>query len=410
MAFDRTRRAPLPRGAIVNPARLSALDDLELLDTEPEEAFDRITRLAALCLDAPIALLSLVDHDRQFLKSATGLPEGLTDLPAAGAFCRFPVETRMPLVVDDARDDPLVRDDPSVPAEGLRAYAGVPLITATGHAVGTLCAIDAAPRRWSEREVRILTSLAELALTQIELRRLRGRQRHERDALRERVGEGDARLQEATVRLRESHAQLGRDREDAVRRMARAVEARSEETGDHIARMSDLCAVLSLGLGFGTARTELIRLAATLHDVGKIAVPDAILTKPGPLTADERAVMQDHVLLGYEMLGDSDDPVLALAATIALTHHERVDGAGYPRGLVGEQIPIEGRIAAVADVYDALTSARVYRGALHPRAAFAVMQEGRGTQFDPRVLDALAAHVEIAIADAEAAGVATPTA
>ena len=120
--------------------------------------------------------------------------------------------------------------------------------------------------------------------------------------------------------------------------------------------------------------------------------------------------MQDHVLLGYEMLGDSDDPVLALAATIALTHHERVDGTGYPRGLVGEQIPIEGRIAAVADVYDALTSVRVYRGALHPRAAFAVMQEGRGTQFDPRVLDALAAHVEIAIADAEAAGVATPTA
>jgi HD-GYP domain-containing protein (c-di-GMP phosphodiesterase class II) len=193
-----------------------------------------------------------------------------------------------------------------------------------------------------------------------------------------------------------------------VHRMARAVEARSEETGDHVARMSDLCAVLSLGLGFGAGRAELVRLAATLHDVGKIAVPDAILTKPGPLTADERAVMQDHVLLGYEMLGDSDDPVLALAASIALTHHERVDGSGYPRGLVGDQIPIEGRIAAVADVYDALTSVRVYRGALHPRAAFAVMQEGRGTQFDARVLDALAAHVEIAIADAEAAGDGPP--
>lgn len=393
MAFDRTRRAPLPRGAIVDPARLSALDALELLDTEPEEAFDRITRLAALCLDAPIALLSLVDHDRQFLKSAAGLPKGLTDLPAAGAFCRTPVETRAPLVVDDARADPLARADPSAPPDGMGAFAGVPLITAAGHPVGTLCAIDAAPRRWSEREVRILTGLAEVALAQMEPHRPRPR-----------------RPDEASPRPGGSREQLGRDREDAVRRMARVVETRSEETGDHIARMSDLCAVLCLGLGFGTARTELIRLAATLHDVGKIAVPDAILTKPGPLTADERAVMQDHVLLGYEMLGDADDPVLALAATIALTHHERVDGTGYPRGLVGDQIPIEGRIAAVADVYDALTSARVYRGALHPRAAFAVMQEGRGTQFDPRVLDALAGHVEIAIADAEAAGLEAPVA
>jgi HD-GYP domain-containing protein (c-di-GMP phosphodiesterase class II) len=408
MAFDPTRRAPLPRGAIVDPARLSALDDLELLDTEPEEAFDRITRLASLCLDTPVALLSLVDHDRQFLKSSVGLPEGLTEMPVAGAFCRFSIENRAPLVVDDSADDPLVRADPSIPADGVRAYVGAPLITEAGHAVGTLCAIDTVRRRWTEREVRILTSLSELATGQIELRRLRGRQRNERDALRARIGAGDSLLEEANGRLRESRAQLGRDREDAVHRMARAVEARSEETGDHIARMSGLCAVLSLGLGFGAGRAELIRLAATLHDVGKIAVPDAILTKPGPLTADERTVMQDHVLLGYEMLGDSDDPVLALAASIALTHHERVDGGGYPRGLVGDQIPIEGRIAAVADVYDALTSARVYRGALHPRAAFAVMQEGRGTQFDARVLDALAAHVEIAIADAEAAGDGPP--
>ena len=138
--------------------------------------------------------------------------------------------------------------------------------------------------------------------------------------------------------------------------------------------------------------------------MGKIAVPDAILMKPGPLSADERTMMQDHVLAGYEMLSGSDDPVLSMAATIALTHHERLDGSGYPRGLKGDEIPIEGRIAAVADVFDALTSERVYRGALHPRAAFGVMQEGRGTHFDPRVLDALAGHVEIAIAEAEAAG------
>ena len=154
MAFDRASRPPLPRGAIVDPARLSALDDLELLDTEPEEAFDRITRLASLCLCAPISLLSLIDHDRQFLKSSVGVPAGLTDLPMAGSFCRFSIETRAPLVVDDARADPLVRANPSIEAYGMLAYAGAPLITEEGHAVGTLCAIDSAPHRWTEREVR----------------------------------------------------------------------------------------------------------------------------------------------------------------------------------------------------------------------------------------------------------------
>ncbi len=396
------------RGAVVDPARLSALDELDLLDTEPEEAFDRITRLASLCLAAPISLLSLVDHDRQFLKSSVGVPDGLTDIPMAASFCRFSVETRAPLVVDDVREDPLVTDNPLVDAHELLAYAGAPLVTAEGHAVGTLCAIDSAPRRWSEREVSILTSLAQIALDEIDLRALRHRQQRQQDALRARIGEGDTRLREARDELSESRAQLGRAREDAVRRMARAVEARSEETGDHIARMSELCAVLALGLGFSPQRADLLRLASTLHDVGKIAVPDAILTKPGPLTVGERAEMEDHVLVGYEMLRDSDDAVLGLAAAIALTHHERIDGLGYPRGLRGDDIPIEGRIAAVADVFDALTSDRVYRSALHPRAAFAVMEEGRGTQFDPRVLDALAGHVEIAIADAEAAGELPP--
>ena len=298
----------------------------------------------------------------------------------------------------------MVKSNPSITADGVIAYAGAPLITEGGHAVGTLCAIDATPRHWTEREVAILTSLAELALDQIELRRLRQRHARQHAALHDRIGKGDSRLREVRGELRESRAQLGRAREEAVRRMARAVEARSEETGDHIARMSDLCGVLALGLGFSPERSELLRLASTLHDVGKIAVPDAILMKAGPLTAQERTLMQDHVLVGYEMLSDSDDPLLAMAATIALTHHERIDGTGYPRGLVGDEIPIEGRIAAVADVFDALTSERVYRAALHPRAAFAVMQEGRGTQFDPRVLDALAGHVEIATADAEAAG------
>ena len=214
---------------------------------------------------------------------------------------------------------------------------------------------------------------------------------------------GTARLQVVSDALDASMASLGEAREDAVRRMARAVQARSEETGAHIERMSTLCEFIALRMGFGPAESARIRLASTLHDVGKIAVPDSILRKPGALSTHEREIVQRHVVIGHEMLSGSDDPLLDLAATIALTHHERLDGSGYPQGLAGEQIPVEGRIAAVADVFDALTTDRVYRDALSPSRAFDVLQRGRGTLFDPNVLDALAAHREIALAREEAA-------
>jgi putative two-component system response regulator len=125
-----------------------------------------------------------------------------------------------------------------------------------------------------------------------------------------------------------------------------------------------------------------------MHDVGKIGVPDAILLKPGPLDAGERVEMQRHAEIGYGILAGSGAELLDLAATIAWTHHERFDGGGYPRGLKGEEIPLEGRIAAVADVFDALTSDRVYRAAFTRAEALMMMRAERGLHFDPRVLDA----------------------
>jgi putative two-component system response regulator len=146
--------------------------------------------------------------------------------------------------------------------------------------------------------------------------------------------------------------------------------------------------VLSDRLGVDEERREMIRVAAVLHDVGKIGIPDEILLKPGPLTAAERDRMQEHAVIGHELLTGSGSELLELAARIALTHHERYDGEGYPHRRTGADIPLEGRITAVADVFDALSHDRVYRPALSSDEALEIMRAGRGTQFDPDVLDA----------------------
>jgi putative two-component system response regulator len=178
--------------------------------------------------------------------------------------------------------------------------------------------------------------------------------------------------------------QLAASRAETIRRLSRAVEYRDPETGDHIERMSGYCALLADRMGLDS---EAVLIASPMHDVGKIAVPDRILLKPGPLTAEERLDMERHAQVGYELLTGSDSELLELAATIAWTHHERFAGGGYPRALVGEAIPLVGRIAGVADVFDALTSDRVYRSAVSVDEAVAMMRIERGVHFDPDVLD-----------------------
>jgi putative two-component system response regulator len=188
--------------------------------------------------------------------------------------------------------------------------------------------------------------------------------------------------------LRRAVEDLKRSEEQTVRRLAAAVEARDHETAEHIERVGEYSALVASWLGLSADHCELIRRSSTLHDVGKIGVADEILLKPGPLTSDERVAMQRHAKIGHDILSGSDLDLLELAATIAWTHHERVDGTGYPRGLAGSEIPLEGRIVAVVDVYDALTSDRPYRSALTNESALALMCEGKGTQFDAIVLDA----------------------
>ena len=181
---------------------------------------------------------------------------------------------------------------------------------------------------------------------------------------------------------------------EMVDRLSRAVSLRDEETGRHIERMSRYAVVLAEAVGFTGLSLEDLRLATALHDVGKIGVPDDILLKPGSLSRDEYAAMQRHAEIGYQLLAGASSKLLRTAADIALTHHEWWDGNGYPRGLQGTEIPEEARIAAVTDVFDALTSNRVYRPALSFDKAIAMMGDLRGRQFEPRLLDAFFAAMD----------------
>ena len=169
-------------GALGDPARLEALRRTALLDTAPEEPFDRLTRLAARILAAPVSLVTLVDRDRQFFKSGHGLREpwaSRRQTPLSHSFCRYAVAEGEPFIVEDAREDPRVRDNLAVPDLGVVAYAGVPLVTNEGQALGSLCVMDSKPRRWREEELAVLEDLAAAAMTEIELRTLAQEARRE---------------------------------------------------------------------------------------------------------------------------------------------------------------------------------------------------------------------------------------
>jgi putative two-component system response regulator len=187
--------------------------------------------------------------------------------------------------------------------------------------------------------------------------------------------------------LRRSEESLERSRLETVHKLSLAVEMRDQVTGHHLSRMGAYCEEIARRMHLPEEVCNIISLAAQMHDIGKVAIPDRILLKRGPLDADERALVETHAEIGKQILQGSESPILTLAEAVAWTHHEKVDGSGYPRGLEGEEIPVPGRIAAVADVYDALTRDRPYRQAMPLAEATALMADGRGTHFDPDVLD-----------------------
>jgi methanogenic corrinoid protein MtbC1 len=212
-------------------------------------------------------------------------------------------------------------------------------------------------------------------------------------ALGWRFGEGrrtalEEEIDGRSYELKRALSELEVAQTETVRRLSMAVEFRDEDTGAHIERIGRLSTLLAEQIGMDPDFCERLSHAAPLHDVGKVAIPDAILLKPGPLTPEERAIVETHAEEGHRLLRGSSSSILELATTIALSHQEKWDGSGYPRGLVGEAIPIEGRIVAIADVFDALTSDRVYRKAFAVEEAVQMLRDQRGHHFDPVLLDA----------------------
>ncbi|MGH2840269.1 MAG: HD domain-containing phosphohydrolase [Solirubrobacteraceae bacterium] len=198
----------------------------------------------------------------------------------------------------------------------------------------------------------------------------------------------NARLEE---RVKARTSDLEQSRHEILDRLALAAEYRDDDTHQHAQRIGRTAGLVARQLDLPTTTVEHIRRAAPLHDIGKIGIPDRILLKPGKLTDDEFAVIRTHTTIGAQMLSGSAAPMLQLAEEIALTHHERWDGAGYPNGLDGERIPIPGRIVAIADVFDALAHDRPYKRAWPIDAALAEIEDQRARAFDPDIVDAFQA-------------------
>jgi putative two-component system response regulator len=196
------------------------------------------------------------------------------------------------------------------------------------------------------------------------------------------------RAQHLASLVEEQTREVRQREKELIIRMSRAAEFRDPETGAHIQRMAHYSAVIAKGLGLDDVTQRLILEAAPMHDVGKIGIPDYILLKPGKLTFEEFEIMKGHSKLGFELLKESGSVILQAGAEIAISHHEKFDGSGYPRGIKGEEIPLFGRIVAVADVFDALTSERPYKKAWSLEDASMFLEEGRASHFDPLCVDA----------------------
>jgi putative methionine-R-sulfoxide reductase with GAF domain len=286
---------------------------------------------------------------------------------SGGETIRFPISMGIagavaasgrPLNVEDAYADP--RFNPEVDRRTgfkTRSIATSPMFDSRGKVIGVFQALNKqGSRRFDRRDEEVLSLLSEQASAQIENARL--------------------------------HEELRKSAQETLSRLAAAAEYKDPDAAAHIRRMSRCSAMIAKAMGLAPERVENIRLASQLHDVGKIGVPDAILRKSGPLTPEERESIRRHPAIGADILKDCDNELLRLAATIALRHHEKWDGSGYPGGLAGEDIPLEGRITALADVFDALTSKRVYKPAFPPRESIETIKSESGKHFDPRVVQA----------------------
>jgi HD-GYP domain-containing protein (c-di-GMP phosphodiesterase class II) len=292
-------------------------------------------------------------------KVAIGLEEKVLRIPLGQGIAGFVAKTGSAVNIRDAyRDTRFTQDLDRITGYQTRSVLAVPLKGRDGKAVGVFEVLNKSKGAFTDEDEGLLRILATMAASFIE----------------------NATLYDD---LRRSHL-------ETIYRMALVAEYRDQkDTGAHLRRMSRFSGILAQTMGMTYQEAEDIRYASPLHDVGKVAIPDSILRKPGKLTPEEYEEMKRHTIYGSQMLSNAESRLLRLAGRIAVAHHEHFDGSGYPYGLKGDQIPIEARIVSVADVFDALVSKRVYKGAWTVEDALKYIQSEGGKLFDPAVIDCL---------------------
>ena len=312
--------------------------------------------------------LWLVDEDSGELwtKVAHGVSE--LRIPRNAGFVGYSVKTGEPLLIEDAYQDPRFdrRSDEKTHYRTTSVMT-VPLMNSSGDVMGVFQAINKRGKNeQGEAAVFSIQDLERLSLTAV--------------------------YSAKTVESAMLNMELEATQREIIHILGEVSEYRSQETGDHIQRVAEISFMLAKFLGLPEEEVERIRLAAPMHDLGKVGIPDAILNKPGRFTDDEYTVMKTHSEIGYSMLHNSKRKLLRFAAEIARSHHERWDGKGYPAGVNGEDIPLAGRICSVADVLDALSSPRCYKQPWPEEKVKEEFVKQRGAQFQPELVDVLMAH------------------
>ncbi len=275
-------------------------------------------------------------------------------------------------VCRELKKDPTTRDIPVV------------MVTALGEIEDRVRALEVGADDFLTKPVA-LPELKARVKSLLEVKAYRDHLKRHKEALEREVALKTQELQRAFEALRKAHQKIKDLSLEVILRLSRAAEYRDEHTGEHIRRMAHYSALIARKLGLNEEAVESILYAAPLHDIGKIGIPDQILLKPGPLDEREWEIMKKHTEIGAEILRGTQSGFVKVGEIVALYHHERWDGRGYPRGLKGPEIPLAARIVAVADVFDALTSDRPYRKAFSVEEAFQIIEEELGSHFDPKV-------------------------